>query len=129
MASDFKSLAFALAFGAAASLALSADAVQAGPATVEDVVIERSSDGTYRVAVTVRHADTGWDHYADAFTVHAPDGTLLGTRTLHHPHVEEQPFTRSLSGVEIPEGLTSVLVRAHDSVHGPGEAVEAPLPQ
>ena len=101
----------------------------AGAPEVVAVEAERSSDGTLRFDVTVRHADEGWDHYADAFTVHAPDGTLLGTRTLLHPHVDEQPFTRSLSGVEVPSGVTSVLVRANDSVHGAGEPVEFELPR
>ena len=32
-----------------------------------------------------------------------PDGKVLGYRKLHHPHENEQPFTRSLSGVEIPD--------------------------
>jgi hypothetical protein len=41
-------------------------------------------------------------------------------RTLHHPHVEEQPFTRSLSGVRVPAGVDQVSVRARDSVHGYG---------
>jgi hypothetical protein len=45
---------------------------------------------------------------------------VLGTRTLYHPHVEEQPLTRSLSGVRIPDGVTSVIVRAHDLEHGYG---------
>ena len=101
----------------------------AGAPEVVAVEAERSSDGTLRFDVTVRHADEGWDHYADAFTVHAPDGTLLGTRTLLHPHVDEQPFTRSLSGLEVPSGVTSVLVRANDSVHGAGEPVEFELPR
>ncbi|MEM7693798.1 MAG: hypothetical protein AAF318_05060 [Pseudomonadota bacterium] len=95
----------------------------AGPATVEAVAVTRSSDGTYQFSVTVRHADTGWEHYADAFVVSAPDGTVLGTRTLFHPHVNEQPFTRSLSGVALPAGLATVRVHANDSVHGPGPAV------
>jgi hypothetical protein len=30
--------------------------------------------------------------------VRAPDGTRLGIRDHLHPHVEEQPFTRSLAG-------------------------------
>jgi hypothetical protein len=101
----------------------------AGEAVVEAVEVTPSTDGTFRFDVTVRHADEGWDHYADAFTVETADGTVLGTRTLFHPHVEEQPFTRSLSGVSVPESLADVLVRAHDSVHGPGEAVEVPLPR
>ena len=86
---------------------------------------------TYRFDVTVEHADTGWEHYADGWEVVAPDGTVLGTRTLLHPHVDEQPFTRSLSGVAIPDGNTEVTIRAHDSVDGLGGKevrVELPAP-
>jgi hypothetical protein len=96
---------------------------------VEDVSVSRAGDGTYTFAVTVRHADEGWSHYADGFTVHAPDGRILGTRTLFHPHVDEQPFTRSLTGVSLPSGLRSVKVRAHDNVHGPGPMVTVDLPR
>lgn len=78
--------------------------------------------GTYRFDVTVRHDDTGWEHYADRFEVLAPDGTVLGTRILHHPHVEEQPFTRSLTRVMVPADLKQVRIRAGDSVHGTGGA-------
>jgi hypothetical protein len=75
---------------------------------------------TYSFDVTVRHTDDGWNHYADKWDVTAPDGTVLGTRTLYHPHVDEQPFTRSLSGVKIPASIKEVTVRAHDSKHGYG---------
>jgi hypothetical protein len=51
------------------------------------------------------------------------DGTLLATRTLLHPHETEQPFTRSLGGVAIPDGVATVEIRAHDSVHGYGGKV------
>lgn len=91
-----------------------------GEADILDVKMTPGADGTWRFDVTVQHADTGWDHYADAWEVLAPDGTVLGTRTLLHPHVNEQPFTRSLTGVRIPDGVTEVTVRAHDSVHGHG---------
>lgn len=80
------------------------------------------SGGTWRFDVTVRHGDTGWDHYADVWRVVGPDGTVYGTRTLYHPHVNEQPFTRSLSGVKIPRGVTEVMVESRDSVHGWGGA-------
>lgn len=93
---------------------------QAGEADVIDARAQQSLNGTWRFSVTVRHADQGWDHYADAWDVLAPDGTVLGTRTLLHPHDAEQPFTRSLSGVRIPEGIERVRLRAHDSVHGYG---------
>jgi hypothetical protein len=95
-------------------------AAAGGQADVMGVEVSPGPDGSWRFNVTVQHADTGWDHYADAWEVLAPDGTVLGTRTLLHPHVNEQPFTRSLTGVRIPDGVTEVTVRAHDSVHGHG---------
>jgi hypothetical protein len=45
---------------------------------------------------------------------------VLGSRTLYHPHVDEQPFTRSLDNVAIPTDVTTVVIRAHDTVHGLG---------
>ena len=95
-------------------------AAAAGEADVLDVRIEREAGGGYRFTVTVAHADEGWDHYADQWEVVAPDGTVLGTRVLAHPHVTEQPFVRSLGGVAIPDGVGTVTVRARDSVHGYG---------
>lgn len=78
----------------------------------------RVSGDVVQFNVTLRHPDTGWDHYADGWRIETPDGTVLGTRELLHPHVPEQPFTRSLSGVKIPEGLTEVRVRAKCNVDG-----------
>lgn len=92
----------------------------AGEAHVKAVEASRTLDGSWRFQVTVRHDDTGWEHYADRWEVLAPDGTVLATRVLAHPHVGEQPFTRSLSSVEIPRGLKRVKVRARDSLHGYG---------
>ena len=92
----------------------------AGQADVVDVNVRRTAPGTYSFDVTLRHADTGWDHYADQWDVTAPDGTVLGTRVIYHPHVDEQPFTRSLSNVAIPDGVKQVTIRAHDKVHGWG---------
>lgn len=88
-----------------------------GCADVIDVTIE-AADAGYKVSATVRSADTGWDKYADLWEVRAPDGTVLGERVLAHPHVDEQPFTRSLSGVSIPDGTGQVTVVARDSVAG-----------
>ena len=105
------------------ALAVGSGAAFAGEADVVDVKIRKDGDGTYSFDVTVRHGDTGWKHFADRWDVFAPDGkTVLGTRTLHHPHENEQPFTRSQSGIRIPAGTKYVIVRAHDSVHGYGGA-------
>jgi len=71
----------------------------------------------YRITVTLKHADSGWQHYANAWHVYSEQGQRLGTRTLLHPHVDEQPFSRSLS-LSLPVGTQLVEIRAADSVHG-----------
>lgn len=80
------------------------------------------ADG-WRFDVTLAHPDTGWAHYADAWEVLDADGNSLGTRTLLHPHVDEQPFTRALGDVAIPAGTGPVFIRARCSVDGWGEAL------
>ncbi|KPQ06381.1 MAG: hypothetical protein HLUCCA12_10345 [Rhodobacteraceae bacterium HLUCCA12] len=117
---------FALFIPAAISLLLvgAADA-----ADVTDVSITPEGDGRFSFAVTVESDDTGWDRYADRWEILDPQGSVLGTRELHHPHVDEQPFTRSLSDVEIPADIESVTIRAHDSVDGfSGESLSVDLP-
>ncbi|MET1415598.1 hypothetical protein ABVF61_25230 [Roseibium sp. HPY-6] len=89
----------------------------AGDVEIVEATARQSGD-TWSFSVTLKHGDTGWDHYADLWRVYTPDGKLLGERVLLHPHVEEQPFTRSLSGVSVPDGLDEVIIRARDSVHG-----------
>jgi hypothetical protein len=101
-----------------------------GKADVVDVKVKRTESDTYQFSVTVLHQDEGWDHYADKWDVVAPDGTVLGTRTLLHPHKEEQPFTRSLGGVKISGTIQTVMIRAHDSTHEyGGKEVNIDLPQ
>lgn len=104
-----------------ASIVLAGGSAHAGPADVASASAECAGSRCTFV-VGVRHDDEGWDYYADAWEVLAPDGTVLATRVLRHPHVGEQPFTRDLQGVEIPGGLTRVRIRARDSVHGLGGA-------
>ena len=97
--------------------------VYADEADVIQVKVTTSAERAYRFDVTVQHSDTGWDHYADHWEIVAPDGKILGTRKLLHPHVNEQPFTRSLSDVRVPNNIQQVSVRAHDSVHAFGGKV------
>ena len=93
---------------------------QADRADVLDVRMSKTTTEVYNFDVTIRHADDGWEHYANKWDILGPDGSILGTRVLFHPHVSEQPFTRSLSDVRIPAGTDAVTIRAHDSVHGYG---------
>ena len=98
----------------------------ASPALADDAVIEaaeaRSSGDSWTFSVTLSHGDTVWDDYADGWRVVDSEGTELGLRVLYHPHVEEQPFTRSLGGVSIPDGLDTVFIEARTNVDGWGVA-------
>jgi hypothetical protein len=108
--------------------------VQAQPGALEG-----RGDQAFRLwsfSVTLKHPDTGWEHYADAWDIFLPDGTLLKanpedkhTRVLWHPHVNEQPFTRGQRGIKIPAEATEVLVRGHDNVHGYGPEYSFVLPK
>jgi hypothetical protein len=102
-------------------LLLSVPALQAfaGKADVLDADVD-CEEGVCRFAVTVQHADEGWNHYADNWEILDQDGNVIAVRELAHPHVREQPFTRSLGNVEIPENVDRVVIRSHDSVHGNG---------
>ncbi len=101
------------------ALALVADPAKAGSADVLGVEARPSGGGGASMspsnmptpAGSIMPMLGGWS-----------DGTVFGTRTLYHPHVGEQPFTRSLSGVSIPEGIDTVTVESHDNVPGWGGA-------
>jgi hypothetical protein len=93
--------------------------VRADPPEILAVRADTEGAG-WRFDVTLRHPDTGWDHFADGWEVLAPDGTRLGFRELFHPHVHEQPFTRSLRSVTIPDDVTQVLIRARCNLDGWG---------
>ncbi len=97
----------------------SSEVVDAGEcAHVVDATIEADSSG-FTISATVRSGDTGLDKYADLWEVRDEEGTLLGERVLAHPHETEQPFTRSVSGVAIPDNVAEVVIAARD----PGSAV------
>jgi len=88
--------------------------------TIEGVRAQKSGSD-WNFSVTLLHPDSGWDHYADGWEVLDTDGNSLGHRTLAHPHVNEQPFTRSLGSVSIPAGTDKVFIRAHCLVDGWGD--------
>jgi len=91
----------------------------AGEADVVDVKVQHNGGNSYVIMATVKHDDTGWKHYANAWEVVDMDGNVIAKRVLHHPHVDEQPFTRSLR-LTIPTGIDQVMIRAVDSVHQAG---------
>ena len=109
----------------------------AGNADVVKVQARNTAPGEWSFSVTIAHPDSGWEDYANGWDVVLPDGTVVKpaaseafTRTLWHPHVNEQPFTRSQSGVKIPAGVKQVTVRAHDIRDGfGGKTVSFTLPK
>lgn len=101
---------------AALALFLWALPAWAGQVKILEAELQQDEGSSWTVYVTLQHADTGWDHYADAWRIVDKDGRVLGTRTLFHPHVHEQPFTRSLE-VQLPRSGI-LYIEAHDKVHG-----------
>lgn len=84
--------------------------------------------GVYDLVVTMSSPYDSPDRYADAWRVVGDDGVVYGVRELAHDHANEQPFTRSLTGVEIPEGVEWVRIEGRDLVYGwGGETVELTL--
>lgn len=112
---DMKQLALALALICTPSLTL------ADNPEVVDVSVKKTGM-TWRMDVTLLHPDTGWDHFADGWEVLNAQGDRLGYRKLVHPHVDEQPFTRSLSSLVVPDGTREVFLRVRCSVDGWSDA-------
>jgi hypothetical protein len=96
------------------ALLLSTLPVRADPPVVVGVTTGLAGMG-WRFEVTISHPDSGWDHFADGWEILDSQGNRLGWRELQHPHVDEQPFTRSLSNVMIPDGTKEVFVRTRCS--------------
>lgn len=96
---------------------LFATASLASPPEIEAVKADKVGMG-WRFDVTIRHPDTGWDHFADGWEVVDANDQVLGYRELMHPHVTEQPFTRSLSNVMVPDGVRTVWIRVRCNEEG-----------
>jgi hypothetical protein len=95
---------------------------------VLEAELEPSGDA-WRLSATISSPYDTPDRYADAFRVLTPDGEELGVRELLHDHADEQPFTRSLDGLEIPADVAEVIVEGRDQRHGwGGETVRVPVP-
>lgn len=93
--------------------------ILAGEADVIAAEAEPIGGDFYRISVTVRHQDKDWDHYVKSWEVLNMNGKVIGVQGLRHPHVNEQPFTRSAT-VIIPAHIDKVMIRAYDSIHGTG---------
>lgn len=103
--------------------------VFAGEADVVKVDVVARGARLYKFEVTVAHRDKGWDHFVDVWEIVAPDGTVLGKRSIFNPHDGESSFSSALVGIKIPPNIKEVTVRAHDLVHGyKGKAMTVTVP-
>ena len=118
-----------VAMAAFAALAfLPASPVWAADADVVAVRTTRTAPDVYDFAVTVRSRDTGWQRYADRLEAVGPDGAVIATRMLDHPHDDEQPFTRDISGVQV-KGTAKIVIRVHFKPSGfDGATADVALP-
>lgn len=96
---------------------------------VVEVVAGRAEDGTFTFDVTMSSPYDTPERYADGWRVLGPDDEVYGEHELTHDHASEQPFTRTQSGVEIPDGVQTVTIEGRDQANGyGGGTVEVELP-
>jgi len=116
----------------AASPVLTPSKAKPGEPLFPDILkadLTEQGDGSYSISVTVSSPYDTPQHYADAWRILAPDGTVLGERVLTHDHANEQPFTRSLSGLVIPGNISKVTVQGRDKINGyGGKTLEISVP-
>ena len=79
-----------------------------------------SSNGSYRFNVTVSSPYDSAKRYADAYRIMSESGEVFGIRELAHDHAYEQPFTRSVSGVKIPDDVRTLIIEGRDQQYGWG---------
>ena len=109
--------ACAAALAALGLLFASGPAQPAGEPKLPDIVdvkVRAAGPGRFDFDVTVSSPYDTPARYADAFRVRNRDGTVYGERILLHDHQTEQPFTRDLTGVAIPAGVSGVVVEGRD---------------
>jgi len=103
-----------------------ATADQQYPDVIDAAAMQEGDTWTFDVTISSPY-DTP-ERYADGWRVLSPGGTELGFRLLTHDHASEQPFTRSLDGVEIPDDVDMVTIEGRDQVNGfGGETFELTL--
>ncbi len=79
---------------------------------VVEAVTFSGSEHNYRFDVQLKSPDTGCEQYADWWEIIDQKENLIYRRILLHSHVDEQPFTRSGSPVDIDD-TTFVYIRGH----------------
>lgn len=102
------------------SLFSASNLASAGKADVVKVTYHKLSSGNYNFHVSIQHDDSGWDHYANRWEILDLQGNILAVRDLRHPQLDKDTYQKTKNNIEIPEGIRTVQVRAHDIMHGYG---------
>lgn len=92
------------------------------PEIVDVEATRDDSTNTWTFAVTVSSPYDTPERYADGWRVLGPDGAVFGVHELAHDHAGEQPFTRTQTGVVVPDDVQEVTVEGRDLVNGFGGA-------
>ncbi|MFQ3261654.1 hypothetical protein [Reinekea sp.] len=108
----------AIVFVLFCSVSLQAQAVQKFPNIINATYTVTGN--IYRFDVTISSEYDSAQRYADAFRILDEDGVVYGIRELAHDHANEQPFTRSLSGVNIPDPINTLIIEGRDQKYGWG---------
>ena len=95
-------------------------------------IVEASVTATgtrHNFVVTMSAPYDSPERFADAWRIIGDDGVVYGVLELLHDHANEQPFTRSLGDIEIPNTVQSVTIEGRDQVYGwGGQTVDVSLP-
>ncbi|MEO5652793.1 MAG: hypothetical protein ABIN79_08300 [Marmoricola sp.] len=114
---------------ASASADIGPDTKDADFPDVLAAVLKGDSDGGWTLDVTLSSQYDSAQRYADGWRVLDANGKVLGEQTLTHDHADEQPVTRTQTGLEIPDGVDVITVEGRDTENGYGGAtleVEVP---
>lgn len=90
--------------------------------TVLEATAEATGERTFSFSVTISSPYDSPERFADGWRILSPDGETIAEHELTHDHAAEQPFTREQFDVEVPPGLTEVVVEPRDSENGYGGA-------
>jgi len=89
-----------------------------GPPAADIVAVEvTGSAGAYDFTVVIASDDTGCDLYVDWWEIVEVSGTLVQREVQAGPHIDDQPFTDTATGVDVADDAL-LLVRAHLSSEG-----------
>ncbi|PPC78356.1 hypothetical protein C4K68_05845 [Pokkaliibacter plantistimulans] len=100
----------------------------AGQADIIDADARQQRDGSWRFDVTIYTNKPTAQHYADRWEVLTEEGEVLAITYMSLNDQTEQPCNQTMTGVMIPDNVTLVYLRAHDSNLGyAGNTITLPL--